>query len=202
MRPTPIAWLIASRYTLPLWLGAALYFFLSHGGDWNKFNNDQQIAITIIGGVFAGLWLHSFPTVFFYEREQAAYKRSALSPEERWQRATVRQTVFLVLVAAALLYFGVQWWKSTPEPQPASYKAAAGVGGASILATTAYLKVKAWRSPSEPEQPAIVAWCLPIPKQSPSREQIALPDYCKRVLTAGAVRSPAPTADHKPEVNT
>ena len=177
---------------MPLWLGAALYFFLSHGGDWNKFTNDQQIALTIIGGVFAGLWLHSFPTVFFYEREQAAYKRSALSPEERWQRATVRQTVFLVLVAAALLYFGVQWWKSEPEPQPASYKAAAGVGGVSILGATAYLKVKAWRSPAiTTEQPAIVAWSLPVPKQSPSREQIVLPDYCKQVLETRSQKTAA-----------
>lgn len=204
MRPTPLQWLFGSRYTLPVWLGLGLWLWFSQGGDWKALNQDQQISFVILGALFLLAFLKSFPTVYFWEKEQSRYRKSSMSPEERWQRATVSQTLLLLLVAAAALYFGFNWWKSTPEPQPASYKAAAaGVGGASILATTAYLKVRTWRSPAiTTEQPAIVSWCLPVAKQSPSREQIALPDYCKRVLTAGAVRSPAQTADHKPEVNT
>lgn len=184
MKPTPFQFLIGSRYTLPLWLGLAAYFWYSHGGDWNAFTPDQQLANTIVIGVFAFAWLMSFPTVFFYEREQAAYRRSAMSPEERWQKQTVRQTVFLVLLAAALLYFGFNWWKSTPEPEPVSYKAAAaGIGSVSIVATTAYLKVKSWRSPTpQTEQPALVSWCLPVPKQE-AIQVIQLPDYCRKVMT-------------------
>lgn len=202
MKPTPIEWLLASRYTLPLWVGLGLYLFYSLGGDWSRFTEDQQLAIMIVGVVFGLFWLKAFPTVFFYEREQSAYRRSAMSPEERWQRATVRQTFFLVLVAIALIYFGWQWWKSAPEPQPASYKAAAaGVGGASLIATTAYLKVKAWRGGSEAVQPAIVSWCLPVPKHSPRREQLVsqLPDYCRLVMNAGELKSPAPAPRIQPE---
>lgn len=201
MKPTPIDFLIASRLMLPVWLGLAAYFWFSHGGDWNGFTQDQQISIAIVGGIFALLWLKALPTVFFYEREQAAYRRSIMSPEERWQRATVRQTFFLVLVAIALLYFGLQWWKSTPEPQPATTKAALSIGGAGVLATTAYVKVKAWRSSRhEADQPAIVSCCLPVPMQSPSQQEIVanLPEYCRQVLTAGDVRSPAHGRDvHK-----
>ena len=142
--------------------------------------------MVIIGMVFAAMYLKSFPTVFFYERELARYKRSSMSPEERWQRATVAQTFFLVLLAVALVYLGLQWWKSTPEPQPVSTPALLGMGGASVLATTAYLKVRTWRSSHEAEQPAIVSWCLPVPKHSPSQQQIIsnLPDYCGRILAA------------------
>ena len=192
MKPSPFQWLIASKYTLPIWLGLGVYFFYSHGGDWNAFTPDQQLANMIVGGAFAIAWLVSFPTVFFYEREQNAYKRSALSPEERWQKKMVGQIVFLVLLAAAALYFGITSWKSSPEPQPASYKAAAaGVGGVSLLATTAYLKIKGWRSPAEIQQPAIVSWCLPVPKHSATTQPIALPDYCSKVMAAGGKRSPA-----------
>ena len=106
MKPTPLEWIIASRYTFFIWIGLGLYFFFSHGGDWNNFTNDQQLAIMIVCGVFALLWLKALPTVFFYEREQALYRKSHISPEERWRRATVRQTFFFVLVAAALLYMG------------------------------------------------------------------------------------------------
>lgn len=185
MKPTPFQFLIGSRYTLPLWLGLAAYFwFYKLGGDWDALTQDQQIATAMLGGLFVIPWLLSFPTVFFYEREQALYRKSAMSPEERWQKQTVRQTAFLVLLAAAILYFAFNWWKSAPEPEPVSYKAAAvGVGGVSILATSAYLKLKSWRSPAqETEQPAIVSWSLPVPKQT-TIQVIQLPDYCLRVMT-------------------
>lgn len=202
MKPTPIAWLIASRYTLPIWIGLALYFFYSHGGDWDNFTSDQQLANIIVGGVFAVLYLKAFPTVFFFEREQALYRKSHISPEERWRRATVRQTFVLVLVAVALLYMGWQWWKTpSPEPQPASFKAAAGIGGLSLVATTAYLKSKSlltWKFPGQKEQPLYVSCCLPIPQKTNS--EMELPDYCKQVLAAGDVRSPAQTPDLQPEV--
>lgn len=203
MKPTPIEFLLASRLMLPVWLGLAAYFWFAHGGDWNRFTEEQQLIIMAGGVVFGLFWLKALPTVFFYEREQAAYRRSAMSPEERWQRATVRQTFFLVLVAIALIYFGWQWWKSAPEPQTTtSYKAAAaGVGGVSLIATTAYLKVKTWRGGSEANQPAIVSWCLPVPRQTPSREQLVsqLPDYCRLVMNAGELKSPAPAPRIQPE---
>lgn len=131
------------------------------------------------------------------------YRRSIMSPEERWQRATVRQTFFLVLVAIALLYFGLQWWKSTPEPQPTTTKAALSIGGAGVLATTAYVKVKAWRSSRhEADQPAIVSWCLPVPTHSPSQQEILsnLPEYCRQLLAAGDGTSPAQGRNLQPEV--
>lgn len=200
MRPTPFEWLIASRYTVLFWIGLAAYFWFSHGGDWNAFTEEQQIAIMVAGVVFGLFWLKAFPTVFFYEREQSIHRRSAMNAEERWQRATVTQTFFLVLVAIALLYFCLQWWKSAPEPQPTQTRAALGIGGAGVLATTAYLKVKAWRSSREAKQPAIVSWCLPVPTHSPSQQEIManLPEYCRLVLAAGDVRSPAEGRDlHK-----
>jgi len=204
MKPTPFQWLIASKFTFPIWVGLGLYFwFYKLGGDWNALTEDQQIATTILGVLFAVPWLLSFPTVFFYEREQRLYAKSALSPEERWQKKMVRQTFFLVLVAIALLYFGWQWWKSpAPEAQPASFKAAAaGTLGAGVLATTAYLKVKSWRNGSEEDQPAIVSWCLPVPKQ-PTIQVIVLPDYCKRVMSAGGVRPQAASPPIQTEVKT
>ncbi|NGZ96234.1 MAG: hypothetical protein CV089_08920 [Nitrospira sp. WS110] len=185
MKPTPFQFLIGSRYTLPLWLGLAGYFwFYKLGGDWNALTQDQQIATVMLGGLFVIPWLLSFPTVFFYEREQALYRKSAMSPEERWQKQTVRQTIVLVLVAAALLYGGFQWWKSQPVPQPVSTPAVLGMGSVSVLAgTVAYRKLKSSRSPAPaPEQPAIVSWCLPVAKQS-SIQVIQLPDYCQRVMT-------------------
>ncbi len=202
MRPTPLQWLFGSLKMLPIWIGLGLWFWFSHGGDWDRLTQDQQISIAIVGGLFGFAFLQSFPTTFFYEREQSRYRKSSMSPEERWQRATVSQTLILVLVAAALLYFGFNYWKSTPEPQPASYKAAAaGVGGASILATTAYLKVRTWRSPAiTTEQPAIVSWCVPVPKQSAAKQPVPLPDYCKKVMLAGEKRSPASAPAVHPEV--
>lgn len=203
MKPTPFQWLIASKFTFPIWVGLGLYFwFYKLGGDWNALTQDQQVATTILGALFAIPWLVSFPTVFFYEREQRLYAKSAMSPEERWQKKMVGQIVFLVLLAAALLYFGFTSWKNSPDPQPASYKAAGVVGGLSLVAIPAYLKVKAWRIPSRTtEHPVLVSWCLPVPKRE-TLQVIALPDYCKRVMSAGAVRPPAPSPPIQTEVNT
>lgn len=187
MKPTPFQWLIASKFTLPLWIGAGLYFwFYKLGGDWNALTQDQQIATTILGLMFAIPFLLSFPTVFFYEREQSAYKRSALSPEERWQTKMIRQTFLLVLLAAALLYFGVSSWKNSPEPQPVSSPAVLGMSsGAALVGTVAYRTLKARRSPANsPEQPAIVSWCVPVAKQT-RVQVVSLPDYCQRVMSAG-----------------
>ena len=143
MRPTPFQWLFGSRYTLPLWLGLGLWFWFSQGGDWERLTQDQQISIAIVGGLFGFAFLQSFPTVFFYEREQSMYRKSSMSPEQHWQRKTVYQLFFLMLIAAALIYAGVHYWKSpASEPQPASYKAAAGVGGVSLLAGAAYVTIK------------------------------------------------------------
>lgn len=202
MKPTPIEWLLASRYTLPFWLGLGIYLYVQHSWQWEIWSDEQKLVMVLIGVVFAAMYLKSFPTVFFYERELARYRRSSMSPEERWQRATVSQTFFLVLVAIALLYFGLQWWKSTPQTQPTTTKAALGTVGASVLATTAYLKVRTWRSHSEAEQPATCSWCLPVPKQSPSQQQIVsqLPDYCQQLLAAGEMRSPANAPAVQPEV--
>lgn len=201
MRPTPLQWLFGSRYTIPLWIGLGLWLWYSQGGDWNALNQDQQISFVIIGAFFALAFLKCFPTTYFYEREQSRYRKSSMSPEERWQRATVSQTLLLLLVAAAALYFGFHYWKSTPEPEPVSFKAA-GIGGASVLMTTAYLKVRTWRGSQQAGQPAIVAWCLPVPKQSASQPQLVsqLPDYCQRVLAGGAVRSPAHAPPVQPQV--
>lgn len=182
MRPTPLQWLFGSRYTLPVWIGLLLWLWYSQGGDWNNLNQDQQISFVIIGAFFALAFLKCFPTTYFYEREQARYRKSSMSPEERWQRATVSQTLLLLLVAAAALYFGFEWWKSTPEPQPTTTKATLTLGSASVLATTAYLKVKSWRTRSAPEIPATVSWCLPVPKQT-GQPVSQLPDYCRKVMT-------------------
>lgn len=201
MKPTPFQWLLASRYTLPFWVALGVYLYVQHGWRWEIWSDEQKLVMVLLGAAFAAMYLHSFPPVLFYEREAAAYRRSVMSPEERWQRATVRQTFFLVLVAIALLYFGLQWWKSTPEPQPATTKAALSIGGAGVLATTAYVKVKAWRSSRhEADQPAIVSCCLPVPTHSPSQQEIVgnLPKYCRQVLAAGDVPSPAHGRDvHK-----
>ena len=201
MRPTPLQYLFGSRYTLPLWLGLGLWLWFSQGGEWDKFTQEQQIAFAILGAVFTLAVLKSFPTTYFYEREQARYRKSSISPEERWQRATVAQTFLLVLVAAALLYFGFNWWRSGPAPQPASYKAAAVIGGGSLVATTAYLKIKPYfMRKQKTEQPLYVSWCLPIPTPTAEEETIELPDYCRRVLTAGDRSSPAPAHAVQPEV--
>lgn len=195
IRPTPLEWIIASRYTLIFWLGLAAYIWFGWGGDWEALAQEQQLALVIGGGMFAVAYLKSFHTVFFYERENALRKAQMISPEEKWRRQTVAQTFFLVLLAAGLIYWGVQWWKSEPAPQTTNYKAASiGIGGASVLATTAYLKVRTWRSASKPtEQPAIVSWCLPVPTHSPTQAEIYsnLPDYCQSLLVSGEKRSPA-----------
>lgn len=200
MKPTPLEWLLASRYTFLLWMGLGFYLYSEYGWRWETWTEEQRLVVVVVGMVFAAAWIKAFPTVFFYEREQAVYKRTALSPEERWQRSTVRQTFFLVLLAAALLYFGLQWWKSAPVVQPTSTRTVLSVGGAGVLVTTAYLKVKAWRSGSEAQQAPIVSWCLPVPKQSPTQQQVAanLPDYCKRVMSAGEVQAPASAPPAQP----
>ncbi len=184
MRPTPLQWLVGSRYTLPIWLGLGLWLWFSQGGDWDKLRQEQQLAFAILGGMFAIAYIKSFPTVFFFEREQALYRKSAISPEERWRRQTVYQIFFLVLVAAALLYAGFHYWKNAPEPQPASYKAAAaGVGGVSLLAGAAYVTIKPYlvKKP-DTAQKLYVSCPLPLPTRTPS-EALELPDYCRRVLT-------------------
>jgi hypothetical protein len=204
MKPTPLEWLIASRYTLLLWIGLALYVWVSHGSDWNNFTNDQQLAIIGVCALFAVLWLKAIPTVFFYEREQALYRKSHISPEERWRRATIFQTFFLALVAAAFIYMGWQWWKApSTEPQPVSLKAAAGIGGVSLVATTAYLTSKSllvWKLPGKKDQPFYVSCCLPIPKTTDA--EMELPDYCKQLLAGDDVPAPAQTAGPEQEVKT
>ena len=201
MRPTPLQWLVASRYTLPLWLGLGLWLWFSQGGSWENFTEDQQIAFVIIGVVFAFAYITSFPTVFFFERAQALYRKSSISPEERWRRQTVYQLFFLVLVAAALLYAGFHYWKSAPQPQPASYKAAAAVGGVSLLAGAAYVTIKPYfvKKP-DTAQTLYVSCPLPLPTRTPS-DTLELPDYCQKLLAAGDVRSPAKASAVQPEVN-
>lgn len=200
MRPTPLQWLVASRYTLPIWLGLGLWLWFSQGGDWEKFNQDQQLAFAIIGGMFALAYIKSFPTVFFFEREQALYRKSSISPEERWRRQTVYQLFFLVLVAAALLYAGFHYWKNAPEPQPTSYKAAAGVGGVSLLAGAAYITIKPYFVKKPDTAHTLYVSCpLPIPT-STQTETLELPDYCRLVLTAGEVRPSAKAPAVQPEV--
>lgn len=191
MKPTPFAWLIASRYTLPIWLGLGLYFWFSHGGSWESFNQEQQFIIMIGGGIFAIAYIRSFPTVFFWEREQRRYRDSTISPEQRWQRAAVAQMFFLVLVAGALLYMGFTWWKSPAEPQqPTTIRAAVSFGGATALASAAYLKIKPYFVKKQnAEAPFYVSWCVPVPTSTPS-EAVPLPDYC-RPLLANAKQSSA-----------
>lgn len=202
MRPTPLQWLVASRFTLPLWLGLGLWLWFSQGGSWENFTEDQQIAFVIIGVVFAFAYIKSFPTVFFYEREQSRYRKNSISPEERWRRQTVYQTFFLVLVAAALMYAGFHYWKSTPEPQPASYKAAAGVGGVSLLAGTAYRTIKPYLVKKPTTVHSFYVSCpLPLPTRT-AAETLQLPDYCQKLLAAGDVRSPAQAPAVQPEVKT
>lgn len=184
LTPTPFQFLIASRFTLPIWLGLAAYFWFSHGGDWNGFTQDQQISIAIVGGIFALLWLKSIPTVFFYERERALMKKAHTSPEERWRRSAIRQTFALVAIALALLYLGWQWWhEPAPDTQGASYKAAAaGASGLSVLGATAYSKAKSLFSKKpNPNQPVYVACPLSIPQGE--EQAMELPDYCKTLLT-------------------
>lgn len=201
MRPTPLQWLVASRFTLPIWLGLGLWLWFAQGGSWENFTEDQQIAFVIIGVVFALAYIKSFPTVFFFEREQAIYRKNSISPEERWRRQTVYQLFFLVLVAAALLYAGFHYWKSTPEPQPASYKAAAGVGGVSLLAGAAYVTIKPYFVKKQDTAQTLYVSCpLPIPTRT-SSETLELPDYCQKLLAAGAVRSPVKTSVVQPAVN-
>jgi hypothetical protein len=191
MRPTPLQFIFGSRFTIPIWLGLGLWLWFSMGGDWDSFTQEQQIVLLSVGVVFALAFLKSFPTVFFYEREQARYRRSSVSPEERWQRATVIQTLFLVLVGVGLLYMGFQWWKSAPQPQPVSYKSAALIGGGSLLATTAYFKIKPYfLRKQNTDQPFNVSCCLPKPTHT-AAETIELPDYCRRVLSASDRSSPA-----------
>ena len=200
MRPTPLQWIVASRFTLPLWLGLGLWLWFSQGGDWDRLNQDQQIAFAIIGGFFALAYIKSFPTVFFFEREQALYRKSSISPEERWRRQTVYQLFFLVLVAAALLYAGFHYWKSAPEPQPASYKAAAGVGGVSLLAG-AYVTIKPYFVKKPDTARTLYVSCpLPIPTRTPS-DTLELPDYCQKLLAAGAVGPSAKASAVQPAVN-
>ena len=155
--------------------------------------------LMIGGGIFALAYLKSFPTVYFWEREQARYRNSTISPEQRWQRTATAQILFLVLLAGGLLYMGFHWWKAPAEPQQATtIKAAVSFGsGVSLLAATAYLKLK----PYFVKKPTIdhtfyVACCLPIPTQSPSKETISaqLPEYCQRVLATSQKRSPAQAA--------
>lgn len=201
MRPTPLQWLVASRYTLPLWLGLGLWLWFSQGGSWENFTEDQQIAFAILGGMFALAYLKSFPTVFFFEREQALYRKSSISPEERWRRQTVYQLFFLVLVAAALLYAGFHYWKSAPQPQPASYKAAAGVGGVSLLAGAAYVTIKPYLVKKPDTAHTLYVSCpLPIPTRTPS-DTLELPDYCQKLLAAGDVRPSAAASVVQPAVN-
>lgn len=202
MRPTPFQWLFGSRYTLPLWLGLGLWFWFSQGGDWDRLTQDQQISIAIVGGLFGFAFLQSFPTVFFYEREQSMYRKSSMSPEQRWQRQTVYQLFFLVLIAAALIYAGVHYWKSpASEPQPASYKAAAGVGGVSLLAGAAYVTIKPYFVKKQDIAHTLYVFCpLPIPKHT--KAPLELPDYCLRVLAASDKRSPAQAPAVHPEVTT
>ena len=200
IRPTPLEWILCSRFTLPFWIGLALYIWFGWGGDWDALAQEQQLALVVGGGMFAVAYLKSFHTVFFYEREQNIYRKAHISPEERWRRQTVAQTFFLVALAAGLIYWGFHWWKSQPEqPQTTSLKAASlGIGGVSILATTAYLKVRSWKRPAQTiEQPALVRWCLPVPSHSPTHQEIfsQLPDYCSSLLANAKQRSPA-TDDH------
>lgn len=200
MRPTPFQWIVASRYTLPIWLGLGLWLWFSQGGDWDRLNQDQQFAFVIIGGLFALVYIPSFPTVFFYEREQALYRKSSISPEERWRRQTVYQTFFLVLLAAALFYAGFHYWKSSPAPQPASYKAA-GVGGVSLFAGAAYITIKPYFMKKPDTAHTLYVSCpLPIPTRT-SSDTLELPDYCRQVLAGGAVRPSAKTSSFQPAVN-
>lgn len=192
MKPTPFEFIIASKFTLPIWIGLAGYLYYQQGGSWENFSDDQRLGFMVLGGVFALAWLKSIPTVFFYERELAIYRKSHISPEERWRRATVFQTFFLVLLAAGLIYFGFNWWSSpAPEPQTSSYKAAGvGLGGVSILGSVAYLKIRTWNS-SKPqvEKPFYVRCCFPIPQAT--QQTMELPDYAQSLLANAKQRSPA-----------
>lgn len=183
LTPTPFAFLIASRYTLPIWLGLAAYGWFSLGGDWDAMRQEQQIAVLIIAVVFGLLWLKSIPTVFFYERERSLMKKAHTSPEERWRRSAIRQTFALVAIAIALLYLGWHWWhEPATDTQGASYKAAtAGASGLSLLTATMYNKAKSLFSKPNSSPPVYVACPLPFPHSEAGETE--LPEYCKSLLT-------------------
>ena len=184
LTPTPFAFLIASRFTLPIWLGLAAYGWFSLGGDWDAMRQEQQITVVVIAVVFGLLWLKSIPTVFFYERERSLMKKAHTSPEERWRRSAIRQTFALVAIAIALLYLGWHWWHApAPDTQGASYKAAAaGASGLSLLGATVYSKAKSlFSTKPKSSQPVYVACPLPLPKSEAGAME--LPDYCKSLLT-------------------
>lgn len=184
LTPTPFQFLIASRFTLPIWLGLAAYGWFSMGGDWDAMRQEQQITVVVIAVVFGLLWLKSIPTVFFYERERSLMKKAHTSPEERWRRSAIRQTFALVAIAIALLYLGWQWWHApAADTQGASYKAAAaGASGLSLLTATVYSKAKSlFTTKPNPNQPVYVACPLPLPHSEAGASE--LPDYCKSLLT-------------------
>lgn len=207
MKPSPFQFLIASRYTFPLWVGLGLYLYFEHGWRWDTWNEQQRLeAVYLPLAIFALLWLVSFPTTFFYESEQARYRRSALSPEERWQRKTVRQTLILVLLAIGAVLFGYYYWKnapSTPPAQPVSFKTVSASLAASgiLLGTTAYLKAKSLiiRPPTDNQTP-YVRYCQSIAQEAQDKAARQLPDYCTQVLAAGAVTVPTETSALTPTI--
>lgn len=184
LTPTPLQFLIASRYTLLLWLGLAAYGWFSLGGDWDAMTQELQIVVVVIAVFFALVWLKSIPTVFFYERERALMKKAHTSPEERWRRSAIRQTFALVAIAVALIYLGWQWWhEPAPDTQNASYKAAAaGASGISLLSATVYSKAKSlFTTKPKSNQPVYVTCPLPLPNSAAGTME--LPEYCKSLLT-------------------
>lgn len=196
MKPSPFQFLIASRYTFPLWVGLGLYLYFEHGWRWDTWNEQQRLeAVYLPLAIFALLWLVSFPTTFFYESEQARYRRSALSPEERWQRKTVRQTLILVLLAIGAVVFGYYYWNNAPSTPPAQsvrFKTVSGLAASGILATSAYLKAKSLiiRPPADNQTP-YVRYCQSIAQEAEGKAAPQLPDYCMQALAATAVTVPA-----------
>ena len=192
MKPRLGEILVASRYTLPLWVLAVSYLYHIVSSNWERADAPTQFAaVGLLIMWLLGL-LKTVPKVWRYESQQRELARAGINPEVLKQQRG-RRLKQLMWVLAIGEWGGSLWWmfEQNYAENPDHYLTAVVIGGGlSFFAAIAlYSRLRrsirrVSKSLGKPDKPFIVEWCQPVPEEVTGTEIAAgLPDYCKLVLS-------------------
>lgn len=192
MKPTVLGILMASRYTLPLWLLVVSYLYYVVSNNWERADAKAQFGCVGMLVMWLLVLVKTVPKVWRYESQQCELARAGLNPEvlKQQRRRRLKQLMGILAIGA---WGGSLWWifEHSYAENPTYYLTAFVIGGGlnAFAAISLFSRLRPSfrrlsKSLSKPEKPFVVQWCQPVPEKVNGTEIAAgLPDYCKLVLS-------------------